>query len=230
MAQNTCTGSLGAGASCTAAIVFAPTSSGSATGTLTVSSAVVTQPATVALSGTGFDFTVAASGPTSQTVTSGQQADYKLVITPNGAAGAFTFQCGTLPANSLCIFNPTSETLSAGVQGNVEVEIYTGNSGLTARAEPLTPSRAWPLACAILLLPLVFWRRRGIFLLALLAVVFSVGITSCTGAIGGGSRWLWRHGRRRQHAGRNLLRPGDRLRKRALAVRDAHARSSIDGR
>lgn len=185
LAQNTCTGSLGAGATCTAAVVFAPSISGSSTGVLTVSSSVVTQPATVALSGTGFNFTLAASGPTAQTVTSGQQADYKLVITPSGATGAFTFQCGTLPANSLCIFNPTTESLAAGVQGNVEVEIYTGNSGLNVMATPPTLGRALPMVCGILLLPLALWRRRRIFAFALLALVLSAGITSCAGAIGG---------------------------------------------
>ncbi len=187
LAQNTCTGSLGAGATCTAAVVFAPSSSGSAAGTLTVSSAVVTQPATVALSGTGFNFTIAASGLTAQTVTSGQQADYTLVITPSGAAGAFTLQCGTLPANALCIFNPTTETLPGGVQGNVQVEIYTGSSGATVRTEPLTVRRDWPLAFAVLLLPLACWRRRGAFSLALLAVVFSAAMSSCTGATVGSS-------------------------------------------
>lgn len=187
LAQSTCTGSLGAGASCTAAVVFAPSSSGSAGGTLTVSSTVVTQPATVALSGTGFSFAIAASGSTSQTVSSGQQADYALVITPSGAAGALTFQCGALPANALCVFNPTTETLPNGVQGNVQVQIYTGSAGTTVRAEPLTVRRNWPLAFAILLFPLACWQRRKMFLLALLAIVFSAGVTSCTSAVGGSS-------------------------------------------
>ncbi len=132
--QNTCTGSLAAGANCTAAVVFQPSTGGVASGALTVSSSAVATPATVALSGTGFDFTLAFTGPSSQTVTSGQQADYTLVITPAGSSGTFSFACGTLPSNALCLFNPTSETLSAGVEGNVVVEISTG-SGSTARLE-----------------------------------------------------------------------------------------------
>ncbi len=59
--QNTCTGSLAAGANCTAAVVFQPSTGGVASGTLTVSSSAVATPATVALSGTGFDFSVAIS-------------------------------------------------------------------------------------------------------------------------------------------------------------------------
>ncbi len=85
--QNTCTGSLAAGANCTASVVFQPSAGGSASGALTVSSSAVATPATVALSGTGFDFTVAFTGSSSQTVASGQQANYTLVISPAGSSG-----------------------------------------------------------------------------------------------------------------------------------------------
>lgn len=185
LAQNTCTGTLSAGSSCTTGVVFSPNSSGSAAGTLTVSSTDVAAPASVALSGTGFDFSVQLSGPGSQTVTNGQQADYKLLIVPNGASGNFSFQCGTLPANAICIFNPASETLGSGIQGNAIVEIYTGSAGLSARAEPHSASRAWPLALAFVLLPFALRRRRGLFLVALLAVIFTAGLSSCTSAVGG---------------------------------------------
>jgi len=185
LTQNTCTGSLSAGASCTATVVFQPAASGAATGTLTVSSGDVKTPATVALTGTGFSFTVAVSGSASQTVSSGQQADYKLAITPNGAQGAFAFQCGTLPAYALCIFNPASETLAGGVVGNVTVEVFTGNSGANARLERPVFGRAWRLVCVLLVLPLALWRRRGLFLVALLAVAFAAGASGCAGAGGG---------------------------------------------
>jgi hypothetical protein len=202
--QNTCTGSLAAGANCSAAIVFQPSMGGVASGTLTVSSSAVATPATVGLSGTGFDFSVAFKGPSSQTVTSGQQADYTLVITPAGSSGTFTFACGTLPSNALCLFNPTSESLSAGVEGNVMVEISTG-SGSTARLEGpgldksghdklgrgLTAfRRALPLACGLLLLPLAICKRRKILLLVALLAIMTGGITSCLSAgisNGGGS-------------------------------------------
>lgn len=187
--QNTCTGGLGAGANCSAAVSFAPSSSGTATGTLTVSSAVVAQSASVSLSGTGFSFTVESSGPTSQTVTSGQQADYKILISPSGAPATFDFQCGALPANAECVFNPTTESLVSGVQGDLEVQIYTGNSSQSLRNQPDAPlgsHRAAPLFC-ILLLPLAFLRRRRLFLMVLLAVVFSGGVSSCTSSMGGTS-------------------------------------------
>jgi hypothetical protein len=185
VAQNACTGGLGPGASCSAAVVFTPLATGAATGTLTVSSSEVASPATVALSGSGFDFTVAPLGPSTATVSSGQQADFKLQITPNGADGSFSFQCGTLPAYALCLFSPATESLGSGVQGTLGVQIYTGNSSLTAGTQPLVGAGRWPLFCGLALLPLGLIRRRKLFLLVLLAVVLSAGTSSCTSAIGG---------------------------------------------
>jgi hypothetical protein len=53
LTQNSCTGSLGAGAQCTASVAFAPATNAAATGTLTVSSPSVATPASVALIGSG---------------------------------------------------------------------------------------------------------------------------------------------------------------------------------
>jgi hypothetical protein len=190
--QNNCTGSLAAGANCTASVVFAPSTTGFVTGTLIVSSPTVTTPATVALSGTGFDFTLAFSGPSSQTVAAGQQANYTLVLTPIGASGTFTFACGTLPTNALCLFNPTTETLNAGVQGNVLVEISTtANKARLEKPEFGKPGKPnfWPtlpLTCGLLLLPFAIRRRAKFFQLAVLLAILASGITSCTSS-GGGS-------------------------------------------
>ena len=204
ISQNSCTGGLAAGANCTASLVFQPSSGGSASGSLTVSSSAVSTPATVALSGTGFSFAVSITGSASKTVASGQQATYTLVISPAGSGATFAFSCGTLPANALCLFSPSNETLSAGVQGNVAVEISTGNAS-TARLEKAgnakpdlaNPKTAkpglgrfgfgvgLPFACGLLLLPLAVRRRSNLFLLVLLAA-FLGGVSSCTSS-GGGS-------------------------------------------
>jgi hypothetical protein len=182
--QSTCTGSLAAGANCTAAVVFQPNAGGAASGALTISSTAVATPATVALSGTGFDFAISVSGPAIQTVARGQQANYTLVISPNGSSGSFTFSCGTLPSNALCIFNPTTESLSSGVQGNVEVEISTSN-GSQVRAERSFFWHSIPLACGLLVLPFAVYRRRRVFLLILLAAILMASVTSCTSSGGG---------------------------------------------
>jgi hypothetical protein len=201
--QNSCTGSLGAGANCTASVEFQPAAGGAASGALTVASSAVAAPATVALTGIGFDFSLGAIGPTSVTVASGQQAAFMLAVTPAGSSGAFTFACGALPANAQCTFNPPNESLNAGVEGNVEVEISTSgatgdgaasgaantasraaNRASGARAGRTRPWNAAPLACGLLLL-FAKKRRRMIWFL-LLAAVLAGGVTSCVSS-GGGS-------------------------------------------
>ncbi len=195
VSQNGCTGSLAAGANCTVSVVFAPTADGSATGTLTASSSAVATPATVALSGAGFDFTVSISGPSSQTVARGQQGNYTLVVTPSGANATFTFGCGTLPTDALCLFKPTAQTLNAGVQGDVLVQIST-TAALALMERPgfgqpgsggSTFESTLPLACGLLLLPFAIYRRRRSIPLALLLAVLVCSVSSCTSSGGGTS-------------------------------------------
>jgi hypothetical protein len=155
---------------------------------LTVNFAGAAEPVTAALSGTGFDFTVTAIGTTTQAVASGQTANYTLTIAPvsGSPGGTFTFQSGTLPTNALCLFNPGSETVSAGATGNVAVQISTGQSGSSARS---TGPAGWgvvPLVCGLLLLPLGWRRRRTALLLAALLAILAGGVSSCTSSGGGG--------------------------------------------
>lgn len=108
-----------------------------------------------------------------------------MVISPSGSSGAFTFTCGTLPSNALCLFNPAAESLVAGVQGNVAVEISTGN-GSQVRAERPLFWHTLPLACGLILLPFAVRKRRRMFLLVLLAAILTIGVTSCASSGGGG--------------------------------------------
>ena len=183
--QNTCTGSLAAGSSCTAGVVFQPAAYGSFTGALTISSTSISSPYSVALTGEGFDFTV--SGASSQTVAGGQTAYFPLVITPaNGLAGTFTLQCGTLPANAICLFTPGSVIqVSAGATGNPTVQISTGKSGSAVRSDGPGKWRVLPLACGLALLPLAWRRRRKILLMAAIWAIMAGGISSCTSSGGG---------------------------------------------
>ena len=193
LTQDTCSGySLAAGASCTAGVIFTPTTSGTAPGTLTVGSTSAIAPTTVTLSGTGVvpvDFTVTISGSNSQTVANGQTAYFPLVITPaKGLSGTFTLQSGTLPANTLCLFNPGSVIqISAGAAGNVTAQISTGKSGSAVRSEGPAKWRVLPLACGLVLLPLAWRRRRKFLLMAALLAVIAGGVSSCTSSGGGSS-------------------------------------------
>ena len=154
LASDTCTTSLAPGASCTVGVVFAPAGAGQQTGNLTVASSMLASNVQAPLSGMGTDFTVSLSGSSSQTVASGQTASYALVLTPmSGSSATFTFQCGSLPANAACVFNPASETVAANSTGSVTVRVATGHSGSSARSSGLAGWGAAPLACGLLLLP-----------------------------------------------------------------------------
>jgi hypothetical protein len=125
-----------------------------------------------------------------------------LVISPVGSGATFGFSCGTLPTNALCLFSPANETLNAGVQGNVAVEIATGNgssalfekSGI-ARPDASTQHagkvgatgflRSLPVACGVLLFSLAIRKRRRLLMLASLGICLLCGVSSCTSSGGG---------------------------------------------
>jgi hypothetical protein len=185
LSQNNCASTLQPGASCTVAVRFQPIASGVATGALSITSPDLVVPASVALSGAGFDFAVAISGSGSLTVASGQTAYYTVAINPaDGASGSFTYGCGSLPANAVCTFNPASTNISPGASGSVTVAIATGRTS-TARADTPATWRTLPLICGLLLAPWALLRRRRVLLHFILLVLIVTGISSCSGSSGG---------------------------------------------
>jgi hypothetical protein len=187
--STTCATSLDPAATCVVMIAFAPTIAGQQTGALTVTSESLPTAAQAPLSGTGFDFTVATSGQSSKTVSSGQTASYTLMLSPlNGSTGTFTFSCSSLPSNSSCGFNPVSESVPANSTGSLTVNIATGNSLSSAGIHPFSGTRVphlLPIACLLVLPFLVRYRRTNLFPLAILMIGL-IGITSCAGSGGGG--------------------------------------------
>ena len=186
--STTCAASLDVAANCTVQIEFAPTNAGQQTGDLDIASDSLPTSARVALSGTGFDFTVSVAGQASKTVSSGQTASYSLTLSPmNGSAATFTFSCSSLPANSTCSFNPANEAIQSNSTGTVTVSVATGN---TARASSMPAQlprvfRALPVACFVIL-PLFVRRKRRILLVRIATAVVLIGISACAGAGGGG--------------------------------------------
>jgi hypothetical protein len=184
----TCGASLAPSATCTAGVVFAPTSLGPQSGTFTLSSSELAADVTAHLSGTGFDFKVTPSGSSSVTVTSGQTASYTMTLEPlEGLSGTFAFQCGTLPSYAACVFNPTGETVASGTTGTVILQVTTGKN---ATAEVRPPAfgtwTVFPVSLALLVLPAA-WRRRRFFLVSvfLLAALTATGCSSSGGGGGG---------------------------------------------
>jgi hypothetical protein len=187
LVSNTCPATLAAGASCTTAVEFAPTSAGPASGSLTVSSSALPTGTSVPLTGLGFDFAVTPSGNSSIAIANGQTADFKLVLTPIiGGQGVFTLACGTLPPYSSCTFNPGTEGIPANTTGSELVEIATGLNVTSVRLARPSRSFAWPalpLACGLMLLPLALRRRK--LLLVLLLATLAGCFSGCTESGGG---------------------------------------------
>jgi hypothetical protein len=185
LASNTCTATLAAGASCTAGVAFAPVAAGPQTGTLTASSSTLAANVQAPLSGMGFDFTVAASGEPGQSVASGQIANYTVNLTPlAGSAGTFTLACGGLPANAVCGFNPANPSVAANATGSVAVEVMTGHSVAAVRPGARWGWGAGIAVCGIVMLPLV-WKRRRILLAVLLLGIAAGGASGCVASGGG---------------------------------------------
>jgi hypothetical protein len=196
LVNNTCGATLGPQGSCTTGVVFSPTSAGAQQGTLTITgsagsgASALPVSATVALAGTGFDFTVTFHGASSQTISSGQTASYTLSIaTLNGSQGAFTFKSSNLPPNTICTFNPANEAITAAATGSVQVQIATGQSVAASNTHMGAGSdwgRLMPLLCALALVPLGWKRKRRVLLLVALLALVAGGVTSCLGSSGGG--------------------------------------------
>ena len=222
LSQNTCTGSLAAGASCTAAVTFQPTASGAATGALTVSSAARCVAGQRGVVGDGIRFQ--GCGFRLEQPDGSRRPDRQLYGDDQSARteprGAFTYTCGTLPANALCLFNPATTTVSAGATGNVTVQISTGKSGIGAAWTARPDGACFRMLCGLLLLPLVFGRRRkALAVLVAAAGGDAGGVSSCTSS-GGGRRGIRRLGQRLRHSGWNLPDSGHRFFHRDLSRGD----------
>ncbi len=186
LADNHCTAVLKANSSCTTGIEFVPSKAGTQQSTLAVGSTHING-GSVTLLGTGFDFSLKLKGTSSESVASGQEASYTLSIaTLGGSQGAFTFQCGSLPPNARCAFNPATETVTASATGFVTVQIGTG-SAIAGGAFGTTGWRIAPVVLGLVFLPLAWRRRRRLFLMAALLAIAVGGVSGCVGAGGLGS-------------------------------------------
>ncbi len=152
--SNTCGATLAPSASCSLSVAFAPTSSGPHSGSLTFTDSAANSPQTLTLTGTGVDFTLTASGPTSVTVASGTSAVFPFLLTsaPN-TPGTATFTCQGAPANATCTVIPPSPNL-----GGTTSVIVTIATGVATTHGQLTLKQTFWLAS--LLLPLFGLKRR----------------------------------------------------------------------
>jgi uncharacterized repeat protein (TIGR03803 family) len=132
---NNCGKGLPPGGKCQILVTFAPTTSGTQSGTLTINDSGADSPQTAALSGTGQDFSLAPSVSSTQTVAPGQVANYALAVAPLGGFNrTVTLTCSGAPAQSTCSVSPNSVTLNGTTTASVAVTVATtGTSASLAR-------------------------------------------------------------------------------------------------
>ena len=128
---NTCGSTLAIHASCSISVTFSPEAGGARSATLTFSTNQIGNPLTVALTGTGQDFSLTSSSSTTATVSPGQTASYGLTVNPNGGFNqTVALSCGGTPAQSTCLVLPSSLKLSGSL--TAVVTVATANTaGLT---------------------------------------------------------------------------------------------------
>ena len=163
--SNTCGASLAAGSVCAFQIAFAPTLGGTRSGSLTVSDNAANSPQTLELSGTGVDFSLAANGSTTVTITNGQNAVFPLLLSSvGGVTGTVTFICNGAPANATCLVTPSSASLGAAATVAVTVNTGVSNTALLRRG-------TGPIGWLAMLIPVGLWRSRSRMRLAALGTM-----------------------------------------------------------
>jgi hypothetical protein len=195
---NNCRSSLAGGASCTVNVSFAPTAGGSRSAALSFTDDALNNPQSVALAGTGQDFSVTVAS-SSQTVSPGGTATYSLNVSPDGGFNQMVqMSCTGAPAQSTCSVSPSSFTLNGSASQPVTVMVTTmqRSSGLPSPGFG-PPSGGgylliwWFGTLVVSALSLASrhreWCRRWACVLGPVCLVgISMAITACGGGSSGG--------------------------------------------
>jgi len=144
---DTCTGAtVLPNGTCSVTVTFNPTAEGARTATLTFTDTAANSPQTVALSGTGADFSLAAASgsSTSATVAPGQSATYTLSLAGLGGFNqSVSLTCTGAPSQATCPILPNPLTVGSSAT-SATVTIYTtapftAPSASGPRSQPLPP-------------------------------------------------------------------------------------------
>ncbi len=129
-------------------------------------------------------FTLAPS-QTSLSVGPGQSGTLNLSVTPvNGFNAAVTFTCSGLPAEASCSFSPATVTPNGTAAASTTLTILTTAPSAQVRRHFVALS-GWTgstLAAGLLLIPLLYKKRRLGWMLVLLGAVTMLGLSSCGGS------------------------------------------------
>ena len=164
---STCGSSLAASANCTITVTFKPTAGGARVAAVTLTDSAADSPQSIALNGTGEDFTLSVTTPT-QTISRGGTANIQVAVTPQGGfTGLITLTCTGAPVHSTCSVAPSSFTASV-TPTNVAVSLVTQGQmfappPFSKQRRPVKRFFAYPLTFCVSLLALfliVASRRR----------------------------------------------------------------------
>jgi hypothetical protein len=197
--SNSCGITLGVGATCRINVTSTPQAAGARVAALTIADNAVGSPQTVALAGSGQDFSLASIPSTTLAVTRGQTANFGLTVVPGGGFNkTVSFSCSGAPSQSTCTVLPNSIVLDGTTAATVTVAISTTAQSLLLPDPGSIPTVTYGYRPVFLILGLLALmaglagrrgdrRPRFAYGLALL-LLLCAGITmvGCNG--GGGSK------------------------------------------
>ncbi|PYU31261.1 MAG: hypothetical protein DMG28_15825 [Acidobacteria bacterium] len=193
---NTCGTSVAVGASCTITVTFTPTVTGPRKGAITTTDSAPGSPRTIALSGTGTDFSIAAppGSPTTATISAGQAATFTMTIAPSGGFNdTITTGCSGAPPGGACSVSPSAFTLNTTTKITITVTTtarsnavpVSGPQGVPPLVAPRLdlPWLLWLLTVTSLGSLAMFGRKRGSLAFGM-TVLFGLLCLGCAGGAG----------------------------------------------
>jgi hypothetical protein len=176
---------LAAAGNCTISVTFAPTAVGPRAGTLTIMDNAANSPQTVALTGTGWDFTLTA--PSTVSIKAMNSVEFDVTMTPLGGFNqAVALACSVALKKASCTANPASVTAGDGVTPQTaDINAILRGMGLmtplpTTPTAPISMQQIVPVLLALLLLSLLFTTSRLRVRLGMAtAVLLLLGLVGC---------------------------------------------------
>jgi hypothetical protein len=201
-----CSGPITVGGSCAIQTTFKPGAVGARSASIVFTDNAPDSPQSIALTGTGGDFSLAAasSGSASATVTAGQTANYQLEVNSLGT-GSVSLSCSGAPSAATCTSSPGAVIVAANAPGLFQVSVTTtANSALpfaSNKPRARVVGMEWQFVLAALGVIVFYMARiktrsemlgrqriawKELAQSGALAIVLAVGAVACGGGAGGG--------------------------------------------
>ena len=190
---NTCGASLAAAANCTISVTFGPAAVGLRSGAVTITSNAAGSPHTIALTGTGTDFTITFPSGFTATVNAGQPATFSASFVPAGGFNEqVTVACTGTPLAAICTASQGSFVLSGPTSVTFTVTTTAPSAAPPAPLArpylpppvPLLPMWLLPLLMLLTLAALARARRARAPWATAAVVVLAVMTAACAGGVG----------------------------------------------